>query len=535
MSDPGIGITDEFAQLIDGDTVTDLRVEQLYNVMPAVSLKNRFADVDISIPQNPGLAENNWNSGHQDSYCSESVDLTGPTGKKLRLIKQYNPYGFCAIMACNKKNQFIGMAYAGKFSIIAFDTDCHILAASEVYKKDSPGFSGGYFFLNNEDNAVVVADTALACYSTANIVPKDEVSSIDLIWKTCDLVVEITKPLTQKNQLYGSMPMFTTKRPNLYWVVLAGIYDKDTKTLESNAYVAVIEITPDPTKKDGCVTRVLDKRELKNQWNNNTFAASEEGFFLVTNGCNPDTGECNTGFLQFFGFDLIASKITTPWEAPYSYDNWGLLKPGQKNIGSGTTPTLFQGSDKANLVAFTDNDIPQMKVVIVNRDNGKVVEEVPVFAPMRGCDDASLIGVNGHVVVENNFGHTQNSLHSQYVPNEPGIAMIEVKPNGGHSVVWENSLYPSSMFAMSMLARKSGIIYAHTGEWNVADSSHKGGLYNIVAIDSWDGRVIWRIPIGQGKKYCHEYGGVYFNRTGTGTGIYIGTERYLVSIQDYDS
>ena len=531
MSNLGTDVMNKFAQLIDGDTVTDLRVEQLYNVMPAVSLKNRFAGIDI--PQNPGLAENNWNSGHQDSYCTESVDLTGPTGKKLRLIKQYNPYGFCAIMACNKKNQFIGIAYEGKFSLIAFDTDCHILAASEVYIKHSRGFSGGYFFLNHEDNAVVVADTALACYKTDNIVPTDKVSGIDVIWKTHDLVVEITKSLTQKNHLYGSMPMFTTKKPNLYWVVLAGIYDEDTKTLESSAYVAVIEITPDPQKKDGCTTKVLDKVELKNQWNNNTFAASEEGFFLVTNGCDPRTGECNTGYLHFLGFDFCTSKITTPWSTPY--ENCGLLKPGQKNIGSGTTPTLFQGSDGANLVAFTDNAYPQMNVVVVNRDNGHVVEKVPVFAPMRGCDEASLIGVNGHVVVENNFGHTLNLLHSQYVPNEPGIAMIEVKPEGGHSVVWENTLYPSSMFAMSMLARKSGIIFAHTGEWNVADSSSNGGLYSIVAIDSWDGRVIWRIPIGQGKKYCHEYGGVYFNRTGTGTGIYIGTERYLVSIQDYDS
>jgi len=39
---------------MDGDTVTPLRTEQLYTVMPAQSLQNLFGG--ITIPQNPGLA-----------------------------------------------------------------------------------------------------------------------------------------------------------------------------------------------------------------------------------------------------------------------------------------------------------------------------------------------------------------------------------------------------------------------------------------------------------------------------------------------
>ena len=515
------------AEFLDCDTVTELRTEQVINVMPAKSLDNRFAGIDI--PQNPGLAENNWSSGHQDSYCTESVKLTGPTGKKLRLIKQYNPYGLVGIMACNSKNQFIGLAFGIELNLIVFDKECRILAKRRVAMKKTRGFSGGYFYLNNDDNAVVVANNSLACYSTANITPTEEVSPIDLVWKTPDLVEAITGSSTQQNNLYGGMPVFTTDKSNLIWVVLAGIYNDDTKTLESSAYVAVIEILPDTQTDDGCTTTVLDKVELTNEFNNNTFAASERGFFLVTNGWDPSTRTFNSGFLHHLGFDLVTSKITKPWSTAYT--NSGYLKPGLKNIGSGTTPTLFQGVDGANLVAIVDNAYPQMNVLVLNRDNGDIIETVPVFPKMRGCDEASLIGVNGHIVVENNFGHTVDVPHSQYVPNEPGLALIKVKPEGGHEIVWENSLYPSSVFAMSMLARESGIIFAHTGEWNVADSSTKGGLYSIMAIDSWDGRVIWRVPIGQGRKYCHEYGGVYFNRTGTG--IYIGTQQYLVSIQDY--
>lgn len=82
------------------------------------------------------------------------------------------------------------------------------------------------------------------------------------------------------------------------------------------------------------------------------------------------------------------------------------------------------------------------------------------------------------------------------------------------------------------------MIVANIGDWNVADSSTKGAEYSISAIDSWDGREIWRISLGQGREYCRDYGGVYFNRTssdsGTGTSLFIGTERFLVSIQNYD-
>ena len=518
---------------MDGDTVTPLRTEQVHNVEPAQSLQNRFSD--ICIPHNPGLAENNWNSGHQDSYCSESVKLAGPTGKKLRLIMQYNPYGFTPIMACNRNNQMIGVAFLGQFRLIVFDSECNILSATVTGHFRPNSFGGGYFYLNHDDNAVVVSNNKLACYPTRHVAKKESVYSLDPIWTTHDLVLLITG-CALGNVLYGAMPVWK-KDSNLYWVMLAGEYDFDTGKLRSNAFIAVVEITPDSCKENGCRTRVVDSLELEKQWNNNTMAVSDQGVFFVTNGLD-ETGACTLGYLYSIGFDFETNKIKNNWPRATAYQNSGYLKVGQRNIGSGTTPTLFQGEDGTNLVAITDNAYPKMNVVICNRDTGKIIDEVPVFPEMRGCDEASLIGVNGHVVVENNFGHTTSLRYSQYVPNEPGLAMIKVNPTGGSKIIWENTGYPSGFFAMTMLARETGIIFAHTGEWNVADSSTKGGLYSIVAIDSWDGRIIWRIPLGQGKQYCHDYGGIYFNRTKTGansgTSLFMGTERFLVSIQEYE-
>lgn len=506
-----------------------IRTEQLHYVKPAQSLNNRFRG--ITIPQNPGLAENNWNNGHQDSYCSESVKLTGPTGKKLRLIMQFNPYGFTGIMACNRKNQMIGVSFnLGRFQLIVFDSECHILSATVTGHKHFSGFGGGYFFLNNNDDAVVVSNSKLAYFPTNFVAKKESVYSLDPIWTSEDLVLLITKS-DDRNILYAAMPVWQTSNPNLYWVILAGTYDIDSSSLNSNAFIAVVEISPDSTKRNGCETKIVDLLELQNQWINNTLAVNDQGAFIVTNACD-DSGACTSGFLHSVGFDLANNKIKQNWST--AYENSGYLKVGQKNIGSGTTPTLFQGEDGTNLVAITDNAYPRMNVVICNRDDGKIIDQVPVFPEMRGCDEASLIAVNGYIVVENNFGHTLDLLHSQYVPNEPGLAMIKVNPSGGSKIVWETTGYPSGFFGMSMLARESGIIFAPTGDWNVSDSSTKGGLYSIVAIDSWDGRIIWRIPLGQGKLYCHDYGGVYFNRTNSGTSLFVGTERFLISIQEFD-
>ena len=516
-----------------------LRTETIHNVLPAKSLNNLFKD--ITLPQNPGLADNNYNSGHQDSYCSESVGLTGPNSDKLRLIIQYNPYGFTPLMTCNRQNQMVAVSIGlGIYRLIVFNSECEILSATNVgVLKDIHSFAGGYFFLNNDDNAVVVSNDKLACFPTANVSKQDEVYSLDAIWTSDNLVRLITK-LTDvtDNSLYVAMPIWQKKDRNpLYWVLLAGKYDIETSTLKSSAYIAVVQIIPDSTKGNGCNTKVVDSMELTDQWNNNTIAVSSQGVFFVTNGCDAKTGACTSGYIYSIGFDTAAGKLKTNWKKPYK--NSGFLKTGQKNIGSGTTPTLFDGIDGTEYVTITDNAYPQMNVVIYQRGgDGRLVSEVPVFPKMRGCDEASLIGVNGRVVVENNFGHTLDFPHSQYVANEPGIALIQVEQDCHckTETIWDNDHL--NVFGMSMLARQSGVIFANTGDWNVAEASTKGALYSISAIDSWDGREIWRLPLGQGRKYCRDYGGIYFNRTdsasGSGINLFMGAESFLVSVQNYD-
>ena len=517
---------------------TKERSEKLYKVKRAASTNNQFAG--IKLPQNPQLAPNNWNGSHQDSYCSESVDLDGPTSSQLRVISKRNPYGFTPIMGCNSNNQMIGMSFnLGLFRLIVFDTDCNILSANitgQGFENILPGsFAGGYFYVDNVGNSIAVGDNKLQAYPTSEVAKKDKVYALKPLWKTTSVVLAVTGD--DDNVLYSSMPVWGQK--NLYWCLLGGKYSvsgSNEVLITESAYIAVVQVTPTSNKphRDAETTlnvkmTVLAKKELNTpyaQYNNNTFAATEEGAVFVTNGLAEDNS-CTLGYCYFVSY--ASGAITVKWQK--EYPNSGFLKTGQKNIGSGTTPTVMvDQSTGKRVVVITDNALPRMNVVVYDYDTGDIISQTPVFSKMRSANEASVIGVNKSIYVPNNFGHTIAARQSQYVANEPGminLTLQDVASNKEAEVVWDQSYY--TFYAMNMLARKSGIIFAHSGDWYDEESATKGPVYYILAIDSFTGRVIWRIPVGRGREYCHEYGGIYFDRVGDK--IFMGTNRYLISVQ----
>ncbi len=519
---------------------------QYFTVPLAVSTKNIFAG--LSVPQNPNLGENNWSSPHQDSYCSESVSLTGPTTENLKLILQKNEYGFTPCMVCNKNNQMIGISADkhGFFNLIVFDSNCKILAAAKTNNYNLKTFGGGYFYQDNNDQTIAIHfNNTLASFPTSNVRGNNgELEELKPNWVSDDIVRLVTGKI-EHNRLYSVMPVWDKETPNLYWCLLAGEYDytSDTPKLISCAYMAVVQIVPDGNGSTKTKTTLMDKYPLEKQWNNNTFSVDKNGAYFVTNVVtneakyDPTTG----GLCWGLRYSVKEQKITKIFSS--SYENCGWLKTGQKNIGSGTTPTLLTAGNGTKCVAITDNATPQMNVVVYNRDDGTLLKQTPVFPDRRSCDEASLIGIQNRLVVENNFGHTANEGISQLVTNEPGLAMLKVTDRDSEEgeqtdvatseILWEDNR--NAFFAMTMLARESGIIFAHTADWSDDTSATQGAMYYISAIDSWNGRVIWRIPLGRGYEFCHDYGGIYFNRsvgTGKNNGIFMGTRDYLVSIQD---
>jgi outer membrane protein assembly factor BamB len=496
-----------------------------------VSQRNLFAGV--TIPQHPHLADNNWNSGHQDSYCSDSVGLTGPTSSSLRMIKQPNPFGFVPVMACNRANQMIGTAVdmflppaERVYELVVFDPDLTILAHRTV-SRFMRSFAGGYFYLNSDDNAVVI-DTVtnkIVCYPTANVAQGDP---LDPLWSSADIVETVTGSATG-NSLYAALPDWDD--PALIWVLLDGQYELAGHLigLEAPAYIAMVRITLDANEQDGATTELVDAMPLPGQWNNNTFAVDESGCYVVTNGVNAE-GAGDFGFLHALRYDAASESIDVRWS--YSYRNSGMFKPGHTNIGSGTTPTIMIDPDGRKLVAMTDNANPYLNAFVLEADTGRLVGEVPIFSKMRGANEASVIGVGNRLVAPNNFGHTPPQ-RIQTVPNEGGLVMIEV-PGEGQSldsdVVWEDTRIAT--LGMNMLARESGIIFAHTADWHDDVASVQGPMLYLSAIDAWDGRVIWRLPIGRGPAHIKDYGGQYFDRNGN---VYLGTGHFLVAVQNAEA
>lgn len=491
--------------------------ETFFDVRPAISTNNLFAG--ITLPQHPYMAENNWSNTHQDAYCSESWGLAGPTSGHLRLLMAPHPFGMVGSMVCTSANQMMGVPSDGQYiRLVVFDQELNILASPIVSPCIPGSWGGAYYYLNHEENTVLSNANVIRCYPTSEEVG----DTLDPLWTSAN-IVELVTGSADGNVLYTVLPVWDD--PELYWCLLSGAYDPSSRILHSEAYIAVVQIVPDGGQS-GCTATLVDAMRLPGQWNNNSFAVDEEGAYFVTNGVD-DQGISRLGKLIATGLDPRRGKIELRWA--YDYRNSGIPKVGKANIGSGTTPTLMNLDDGTRLVAIMDNALPQENVVVVDRKNGRLVAEVPLFPRMRGGNEASLIGVKNWVCAENNFGHSNPEVGMpQLVPNEPGLAMIrleapELKPN----VVWEDTRTVS--LGMNMLCRESGVIFAHTADWYDSESATQGAMYYISAIDAWDGRVIWRIPLGRGRPFCKDYGGQYFDRDGN---LYIGADGHLVSIRN---
>jgi hypothetical protein len=122
-----------------------------------------------------------------------------------------------------------------------------------------------------------------------------------------------------------------------------------------------------------------------------------------------------------------------------TYANTGVKKPGQTEMGSGTTPTLM-GSD---YVSITDNADP-MDVVVYKRaktvTGARRVCVQPVFNQGASDTDQSLIGAGRSMVVENNYGYTGVAATEQGATTTPGISRVDINDTGtGCHTVWTSA------------------------------------------------------------------------------------------------
>jgi hypothetical protein len=350
--------------------------------------------------------------------------------------------------------------------------------------------SGAYFYLDNEDR-VVVADAAQHIQRVAHVQAADGTWSFrqtddwDLTAYLPHDCASWTNPMPA-----GSCDPVTGVLPDwnglLWWVT---------------RYGAVGTINP----TTGAVRMVrLQGEEIEN-----SHAVAEDGVSVVSDHA-------------LYQFD--ASADGTPhviWSE--TYDRGSGRKSGQINQGSGTTPT-FLGHD---YVAITDNADPQMHVLVYKRaatvDGPRLLCSVPVFEPGTSSSENSLVGWDGGLIVENNYGYHDPVAHAAGQDNViGGVERIDVS-DAGCTVAWSSPVRSPSV--VPKLSRVNGVVYLYT----MGDGPVGAQQWHLTGLDFATGKQRISVPTGAGPAYDNAWAPITLGPDGT---AYVSCFGGLIAVHD---
>jgi hypothetical protein len=242
----------------------------------------------------------------------------------------------------------------------------------------------------------------------------------------------------------------------------------------------------------------------------NSFAVDRTGgVFIVT----------DRALYRFDGAPDGSPSVT--WRQ--AYPNVGIVKPGQTEDSSGTTPNLM-GSE---YVAITDNADP-MDVVVYRRakrvSGSRVVCTVPVFSTGSSSTDNSLIGTGRSIIVENNYGYTGPTATTNGASTAPGIERIDISGTGtGCAPVWYSDQRAPS--AVPKLSLANGLVYAYTKP----PRADRIDAWYLTALSFRSGKTVYERLAGTGLGYNSNYAPISI---GPGDTAYAGVLGGLVLLRD---
>jgi hypothetical protein len=146
---------------------------------------------------------------------------------------------------------------------------------------------------------------------------------------------------------------------------------------------------------------------------------------------------------------------------------------------------------------------------------------VPVFGEGASDTENSLIAAGNSLIVENNFGYTSPASTEFGRVTEPGLARVDVDPDGCH-VVWTNSSVAAPT-VVPKLSLATGLVYAYTKNSEVTDP------WYWTALDFRTGATVWRQLAGAGLGFNNNYAGIALGPDGT---AYLGTLGGIISMRD---
>ncbi|MGN6129998.1 MAG: hypothetical protein ACTHOK_06620 [Nocardioidaceae bacterium] len=458
-------------------------------------------------PRHPHMAANDRSNLHDDAYQSDAGRAAGPLGRHPSVTSTFYTQE-CASVTFDAKGRLMTVC-VGAATVDLRLLDPHTLdlladyplgprPASSLSHPFTAFGGGGYFYLDDHDRAVVptsdghidvIGETGSADAPQLSLVRQYDVSTY-----------------TKGDTILSVLPDWAGR---LWFVTGSGV-------------VGVVR------PGSGAVRAMtLPHQETVG----NSVAVDETGAVFVV----------SSKALYRFVAGRGGRPVVT-WRKPY--DAGTRQKPGQSQLGSGTTPTVVRRG-KRHYVAITDNAEPRMHVLVFRADRrrpGKPVCAMPVFPDGRSSTDNSLIAWGRSLVVENNYGYTgpeqmppAGDLDRNTPTTVPGVTRIDVDyAHGGCHKVWSAKVrVPTSVSKMSAA---TGLVYVYehpaAGEVRYTSGQPQTGPedpWYLTALDARTGRRVWSVLTGTGLGYNNNYAPITFGPDGT---AYVGVLGGLLAVRD---
>ena len=426
-------------------------------------------------PQNPFMAPNGRSNLHDDAYMTDSYPQSGPLGHAMQRTSTFLGRE-CASTAFDARGRLVTVCVGldgPQLQLIdphTLDTVALFPLPPRIPSGGSPftDFSGGgYFYLDNQDRAIVPT-------TTGHIWVVGESSNGFALERDYD----VTSAVPLGDKIESALPDWSGR---IWFVSAKGVV----------GYV-------DPGS--GAV-RSLDTGEAIG----NSFATDETGgVYVVT----------DAALYRFEAGGGGTPQVT--WRSTYPND--GTSKPGQTEVGSGTTPTIT-----GPYVAITDNADP-IDIAVFRRSGGGLVCTQPHFQKGQSDTDQSLIAAGNSLVAEDNYGYSNPLATENGGSTAPGLERVDIASSGSdcHTVWHSDERAPSVVPKVSLAA---GLVYTYTKE---PRSDGKDAWY-FTALDFRSGRTVFKRLAGEGLGFNNNYAPVTLGPDGT---AYVGVLGGLVALRD---
>jgi hypothetical protein len=433
----------------------------------------------LRVPRHPFMARNPGSNIHNDAYQSDTYNRPGPLGSGIETRSALFTRE-CASVTFDREGRIVTVCVGLDHPVLAVldPTTFHVLSAIPLPPRQTgtgnpfTDFAGGgYFYLDHRDQAVVpTSERQIAIFAVTaggGLEPRRQ--------------IDVTSAVPQGDAIIAVMPDWEGR---IWFATKRGVVG---------------------FARRGGAVRSLDTNEPIG----NSFAVDERGgVYVVTDDA-------------LYRFQAGRRGVRTVWRA--TYPNVGVVKPGQTQAGSGTTPTLLG----RRFVAITDNDDP-MAIRVYQRapraEGRRLVCRRPVFQRGASSTDQSLIGARRSLIVENNFGYTGIASTLNGASTTPGLERVDVDRDGrGCHRVWRSQERAPSV--VPKLSLGSGLVYTYTKP----PRSDLADAWYLTAIDFDNGRTKWSALAGTGFGFNNNFAPVSIARD---RGAYVGVLGGIVRLAD---